>query len=238
MSVTIKISRSHAKRAAYTEDYTVEYEKGMTVLMVLEHIRESMDATLSFRWNCRAGRCGSCAMEINGIPALACKAEIPADAKEISVAPMKIFPAVRDLVVDLTPMREGLRKIGGFQSAQKPFFKMHDYDIEIAGEMRRCIECGICQDVCHVLREHKKNYAGPRFAVKAAANEMHPEDRESRAAEMEKLGLGYCNVTKCCQSVCPEKIRITDDAIIPMKEKIAGLQRKEFFKKILGGGKK
>jgi succinate dehydrogenase / fumarate reductase iron-sulfur subunit len=210
----------------------------MHMLHAIEHVKNEKDATLAYRWNCGAGRCGSCAAEVNGKPVLLCKYEVRPEIKEYTVQPMKVFPVVKDLVVDLTAMREGLKKIPGFKSGQKPFYKMYDYDSEISREMRKCIECGICQDVCHVLREHKKGYLGPRFAVKAASLDMHPKDSQNRASDMEKAGLGYCNVTKCCQSVCPEKIRITDDAIIPLKEKITELKRKEFVDRIFGGGKK
>jgi succinate dehydrogenase / fumarate reductase iron-sulfur subunit len=90
-------------------------------------------------------------------------------------------------------------------------------------EFRKCIECFLCQNVCHVLREHHKQaeFAGPRFFVRAAALEMHPLDGEDRLALLkDSLGLGYCNITKCCTEVCPENITITDNAIIPLKERV------------------
>lgn len=240
MKTAVKIERFDPGKDAqpHAETYEVEWEGRTTVLQLLRTIQEKTDGALSFRWNCGAGRCGSCAMEIDGQPALACKYELAPDTAELRLAPMKIFPRVKDLVVDLTSMREGMKKIAGFQSEGRPFFRMYDYDIQVAREMKRCIECGICQDVCHVLREHKKEYAGPRFAVKAASLEMHPADAQKRAEAMEKSGLGYCNVTKCCQSACPEKIRITDNAIIPMKEKIAQEKRGQFLRRIFGGDKK
>jgi succinate dehydrogenase / fumarate reductase iron-sulfur subunit len=91
-------------------------------------------------------------------------------------------------------------------------------------EFRKCIECFLCQDVCHVLREHHlhQEFIGPRFLVHVAALEMHPLDVEDRTAELrEAHGIGYCNITKCCTNVCPEHITITDNAIIPLKERVA-----------------
>jgi succinate dehydrogenase / fumarate reductase iron-sulfur subunit len=77
--------------------------------------------------------------------------------------------------------------------------------------------------VCHVLREHDKHeqFAGPRFFVRVAGLEMHPLDGVSRTKLLrDELGLGLCNITKCCTEVCPEEIRITDNAIIPLKERV------------------
>jgi succinate dehydrogenase / fumarate reductase iron-sulfur subunit len=71
------------------------------------------------------------------------------------------------------------------------------------------------------VREHKADYVGPRFIVKAASFDMHPLDKVDRSDFLkEKAGIGYCNITKCCQEVCPEHIIITDDAIIPEKERV------------------
>jgi succinate dehydrogenase / fumarate reductase iron-sulfur subunit len=100
---------------------------------------------------------------------------------------------------------------------------MSQADIDRVQEFRRCIECFLCQDVCHVLRDHgkKAEFGGPRFFVRVAALEMHPLDAVSRTKLLEKeLGIGYCNITKCCTEVCPEDIRITDNAIIPLKERV------------------
>jgi succinate dehydrogenase / fumarate reductase iron-sulfur subunit len=100
---------------------------------------------------------------------------------------------------------------------------MAQADIDRVQEFRRCIECFLCQDVCHVLRDHQKyeEFIGPRFLVYVAALEMHPLDTEDRSAELKQAdGIGYCNITKCCTKVCPENIKITDNAIIPLKERV------------------
>jgi succinate dehydrogenase / fumarate reductase iron-sulfur subunit len=96
-------------------------------------------------------------------------------------------------------------------------------DADRVQEFRKCIECFLCQDVCHVLRDHRmhREFIGPRFLVYAAALEMHPLDAASRVDELrDDHGIGYCNITKCCTKVCPEHIRITDNAIIPLKERV------------------
>ena len=176
MKIRVKICRYDPEKdkAPYFKTYMVDYEPGMRLLHALEHVKNEKEPSLAFRWNCGAGRCGSCAAEVNGRPVLICKYEVPHKAEEIVIEPMKVFPIVRDLVTDLAVMREAQGKIPAFKSAKKPFFKMYDYDIGMAKEMKKCIECGICQDICHVIREHKKNYIGPRFIVKLASFETHP----------------------------------------------------------------
>jgi ferredoxin len=100
---------------------------------------------------------------------------------------------------------------------------MQQEDVDRVQEFRKCIECFLCQDVCHVLRDHHKHdeFIGPRFLVYTAALEMHPLDTEDRVPELKQAhGIGYCNITKCCTKVCPEHITITDNAIIPLKERV------------------
>jgi succinate dehydrogenase / fumarate reductase iron-sulfur subunit len=100
---------------------------------------------------------------------------------------------------------------------------MEQADADRVQEFRKCIECYLCQDVCHVLRDHHKHdeFIGPRFFVYTAALEMHPLDTADRIADLKKRdAIGYCNITKCCTTVCPEGITITDNAIIPLKERV------------------
>ena len=101
---------------------------------------------------------------------------------------------------------------------------MAQQDIERLQEYRKCIECFMCQDVCHVIRDHednKQNFAGPRFFLKYAELDMHPLSRQDGATPAwQEGGVGYCNITKCCTEVCPEDIHITDNAIIPLKERV------------------
>jgi succinate dehydrogenase / fumarate reductase iron-sulfur subunit len=100
---------------------------------------------------------------------------------------------------------------------------MSQQDIDRVQEFRKFVECFLCQDVCHVLREHQlyDQFVGPRFLVDVAALEMHPLDVADRVTELkEAYGVGLCNITKCCTVVCPEHITITDNAIIPLKERV------------------
>lgn len=198
----------------------------MVVLDAVHKIQGESAPDLGVRWNCKAGKCGSCAAEINGKPKLMCMTRLNsfAEDEEIMLSPMKTFPIVKDLVCDVSWNYEQNKKIKPFTPAEDTEWKMQQRDVDRVQEFRKCIECFLCQDTCHVLRTHdkKEDFIGPRFFVRAASLDMHPLDTESRLDLLhEKGGLGLCNITRCCTEVCPEEINITDNAIIPMKERVA-----------------
>lgn len=211
------------------EDFTVEVNEGEVVLDVIHRLQATQAPDLAVRWNCKAGKCGSCSAEINGSPKLMCMTrldQLPTD-KPITVEPMRAFPHIRDLVTDVSWNFEQKKRIKPLKprppDAPDGSWRMQQDDIDRVQEFRKCIECYLCQDVCHVLRDHHKHdeFIGPRFLVHAAALEMHPLDTEDRVTELrEAFGIGYCNITKCCTKVCPEHITITDNAIIPLKERV------------------
>jgi succinate dehydrogenase / fumarate reductase iron-sulfur subunit len=211
-------------------DYTTEAMDGMVVLDALQQIQAEQAPDLAMRWNCKAGKCGSCSAEINGKPRLMCMTrldELPAN-EPVSVEPMRTFPHVRDLVTDVSWNFRVKPKITRFTprppDAADGTWRVDQLDVDRVQEFRKCIECFLCQDVCHVLRDHHKHdeFIGPRFLVYAAALEMHPLDVADRTEQLkEAQGIGYCNITKCCTTVCPEGIKITDNAIIPLKERVA-----------------
>jgi succinate dehydrogenase / fumarate reductase iron-sulfur subunit len=211
------------------KDYEVEVSEGMVVLDVIHRIQAEQANDLAVRWNCKAGKCGSCSAEINGMPRLMCMTrmdELPLD-QPITVEPMHAFPVIRDLVTDVSWNYEVKKKIKKFKprkpDAEDGTWRMAQEDVDRVQEFRKCIECYLCQDVCHVLREHDKHkeFIGPRFLVYTAALEMHPLDTEDRLEDLkDDNGIGYCNITKCCTKVCPEHITITDNAIIPLKERV------------------
>ena len=152
--------------------------------------------------------------------------ELPLD-RPITIEPMKAFPRVKDLITDVSWNFAVKKRIKKFKprppDAADGTWRMAQEDIDRVQEFRKCIECFLCQDVCHVLRDHHKHdqFIGPRFLVYTAALEMHPLDTEDRIEELrEAQGIGYCNITKCCTKVCPEDIHITDNAIIPLKERV------------------
>ena len=228
-TATFKIFRGTEANGTY-EDYSVEVSEGMVVLDAVLKIQAEKANDLAVRWNCKAGHCGSCSAEVNGIPKLMCMcrlSDLPMD-KPVLVQPMKAFPWIRDLVTDVSWNFEVKKKIKKFKP-RKPdavdgTWRMMQEDIDRVQEFRKCIECFLCQDVCHVIREHQlqDKFIGPRYFVQVASLEMHPLDTEDRLEELKTVnGIGYCNITKCCTNVCPQDITITDNAIIPLKERVA-----------------
>lgn len=226
--VTMQVWRGDATKGSFQE-FRVPVEEGMVVLDAVLAIQATQANDLAVRWNCKAGKCGSCSAEVNGMPRLMCMTRMnlfPAN-EPITVAPMMAFPLIKDLVTDVSYNYEVAKTIPAFQPrppGPDGTYRMMQEDIDRVQEFHKCIECFLCQDVCHVWRDHpdkKDVFAGPRFFVRIAALEMHPLDTRSRTELLRaKAGLGYCNITKCCTEVCPEDIQITDNAIIPLKERV------------------
>ena len=218
------------KNGGAMNDYSIEVDKGMVVLDVIHRIQAEKAGDLACRWNCKAGKCGSCSVEINGKPKLACMTRMNeyGEGETISVRPIKAFPIMKDLVADVSWNYEQNKKITPFQpdpnkKDKKGNYIMMQKDVDRIQEFRKCIECYLCQNVCHVLRDHDKKdqFVGPRFMIRLASLEMHPLDTADRIPETKNnYGSGLCNITRCCTDVCPEHIQITDNAIIPIKERV------------------
>ena len=245
-SAIFRIWRGDASTGAF-KDYTTEISSGMVVLDAVHKIQAEQANDLAVRWNCKAGKCGSCSAEINGRPKLMCMTRLntlPLD-QPVTVEPMKTFPPLKDLVTDVSWNYRVKEHIEPFKP-RKPdaaggTWRMQQSDVDRVQEFRKCIECFLCQDVCHVLRDHQMfdKFIGPRFLVHSAALEMNPIDSGDRLADLrDNCGIGYCNITKCCTKVCPEEIKITDNAIIPLKERVVD----KFFDpltklfRVFGGG--
>ncbi|MCB9685368.1 MAG: succinate dehydrogenase/fumarate reductase iron-sulfur subunit [Alphaproteobacteria bacterium] len=256
---TLRAWRGDASGGKF-EEYTVEVDQGMVVLDLVHRAQRDAEGAgdMACRWNCKAGKCGSCSMEINGKPKLACMTRLGDYAPDevIQVQPLKTFPIIRDLTTDVSWNYEQNKKIAPFTPPPRPEgdYRMKQKDVDRIQEFRKCIECFLCQDTCHVLRDHDKKapatqpagkppqgFIGPRFMIRVAQLDMHPLDTVDRIPKLkEEWGSGYCNITKCCTEVCPEHINITDNGIIPMKERVVD----RFYDPItmllskLGGGSK
>ncbi|KAA0228997.1 MAG: Fumarate reductase iron-sulfur subunit [Fimbriimonadales bacterium] len=226
--ITLSVYRGDAN-GGEMKTYTVDTFPGMVVLDAIHQIQAEQDGTLACRWNCKAAKCGSCSAEVNGMPKLMCKTRVddyPAD-QPIVVHPLRTFPIVKDLVADVSWNFEVSKSIPILKLADdgsaEPL-RMQQVDVDRIQEFRKCIECFLCQTVCHVLRDgdRKDIFFGPRQMVRLASLEMHPLDvLDRRPMLRETAGVGICNITKCCTEVCPEHIHITDNAIIPLKERVA-----------------
>jgi succinate dehydrogenase / fumarate reductase iron-sulfur subunit len=230
------------------QTYEVETYPGMVVLDAIHDIQAKQEPTLAVRWNCKAGRCGSCSAEVNGRPRLMCMTRMShyPEGEPITVTPMRAFPIIKDLVTDVSFNFEMAKKVPPFKPRPREAdgtHRMKQEDIDRIQEFRKCIECFLCQNVCHVIRDHKKeSFAGPRFMIYLAGLDMHPLDTlDRRELVKDEFKIGLCNITKCCTEVCPESIRITDNGIIPLKERVAD----DFYdplrwlvRKVTGGGSK
>jgi len=211
-------------------DYDVEVNEGEVVLDIIHRLQATQAPDLAVRWNCKAGKCGSCSAEVNGRPRLLCMTRMNTFTQDetVAVTPMRTFPVIRDLVTDVSFNYEKARQIPAFAppaDLAPGEYRMEQVDVERSQEFRKCIECFLCQDVCHVVRDHEENkpaFSGPRFLIRAAELAMHPLDARTDRADFARTdqGIGMCNITKCCTEVCPEHIKITDNAIIPMKERV------------------
>ena len=226
---TMKVFRGGPSGGQF-RDYTVDADDGMVVLDVIHRIQATQAPDLACRWNCKAGKCGSCSAEIDGKPRLMCMTRMdqfkPGDT--VTVTPVRTFPIIRDLVCDVSYNYVKAKQVPPLRLKPPDAdgkYRMQQEDVDRAQEFHKCIECFLCQDVCHVIRdheEHKPAFAGPRFFIKAAGLDMHPLDTQDRSEWVRAQGgIGLCNITKCCTEVCPEHIHITDNGIIPMKERMA-----------------
>jgi succinate dehydrogenase / fumarate reductase, iron-sulfur subunit len=219
-------------------DFDVDVADGEVVLDVIHRLQATQAPDLAVRWNCKAGKCGSCSAEINGRPRLLCMTRMSTlpPHQPVTITPMRAFPVIRDLVTDVSYNYQKAREIRAFmppKGVQPGEYRMQQVDVERSQEFRKCIECFLCQNTCHVIRDHEENkahFSGPRFLMRIAELDMHPldaADEESvdrKRAAQDEHGLGFCNITKCCTEVCPEHIKITDNALIPMKERVVSLR--------------
>jgi succinate dehydrogenase / fumarate reductase iron-sulfur subunit len=217
---TFRIWRGDADKGSF-QDYPTEVSEGMVVLDAVHRVQAEHANDLAVRWNCKAGKCGSCSAEINGHPKLMCMTRLNSlnlDAP-VTVEPIKAFPLIRDLVTDVSWNYQVKKHIKPFKprkpDAPDGTWRMLQPDVDRVQEFRK--------DVCHILRDHHLHdeFIGPRFILYNAALEMHPLDTEDRLGDLKgRDGIGFCNITRCCTKVCPEHITITENAIIPLKERV------------------
>jgi len=211
------------------QTFTVPVNEGEVVLDVIHRLQATQAGDLAVRWNCKAGKCGSCSAEVNGRPRLMCLTRMNTFAEDetVTVTPLRTFPVIRDLVTDVSFNYEQAARIPAFAPRPREEdgnHRMQQVDVDRPQEFRKCIECWLCQNTCHVIRDHEENkaaFSGPRFLIRLAELDMHPLDTEDRReAAQDDFGLGFCNITKCCTEVCPEGIKLTDNGIIPLKERV------------------
>src|SRR5499427_4000520 len=198
-TATFRIWRGDGGSGGQFQSYDTTVSEGMVVLDAVHQIQAQQADDLAVRWNCKAGKCGSCSAEVNGNPRLMCMTRL--DQLDLStpvtIEPMRAFPSIRDLVTDVAWNFQTKKSIKKFRprpaDAADGTWRMAQVDAERVQEFRKCIECFLCQDVCHVLRDHRMfdGFVGPRHMVYAAALEMSPIDDGRRARDLRSAhGIG------------------------------------------------
>jgi len=210
-SVTLRVFRWSPDEAERFAEYRVAAAADTTVLDALVEIQRAQDPTLAFRYACRVGMCGSCAMVVNGRERWACRTRLQSlGPGPVTVRPLYHFPLLRDLVVDMTPCAARLRDVGaaltprdGAESyALVSGLSAERYQIDLAIE---CIGCGMCVSACTMVG-HNDRFPGPAALNRALTLELDHRDDGRQARWRVLLGddaLARCHGQGNCTEVCP-----------------------------------
>lgn len=215
--ITITVTRYDPEKDSqpYDQSYSVPYREEMVVLDALNHIKDEIDGTLSFRWSCRMGVCGSCGMTVNGVPKLTCAVFLrDYYPNEIKVAPLANFPIIRDLVIDMSDFMDKLEAIKPWmiRDQQKPVAEgEHLQSPAQLSEFRQfsmCINCMICYAACPVYG-NDSTFLGP--AAIALAHRYNVDSREEGQNERNPIigsheGIWECTFVGECSEVCPKHV--------------------------------
>ena len=199
----------------------------MRVIDVLDYVHETLAVDIAYRWLCSVKRCGSCAVTVNGSPALACWE--PAQ-DEMTIEPLRGLPVIRDLVTSREPFDEGLARLDPLldRRAEYPGFPepLSHAVMARSSSLRDCIQCLACHAACPVVAEPGSGFGGPALLVALAELALDPRDGGDRARTAHaELGVFTCVSCYECERVCPMEIPVVGDAIEPLKRKVyeAGL---------------
>jgi len=231
--MVLKIFRWAPGSRERLQKYWVPAKEGMTVLDALVDVERRLDPTLAFRYACRVGMCGSCAMVINGRERWACRTLLRhLRAGPVTVRPLYHFPLIRDLVVDMAPFRERMLAVG---AAFEP--SPADQEPPVVGgeseERRRidpaveCIGCGMCVSACTMVA-HDRHFPGP-----AALNRAFTLQEDSRDGQRAERGarllvgdaLARCHGQGNCTAVCPMEISPSESIAALRRQAVLGLFR-------------
>jgi succinate dehydrogenase/fumarate reductase iron-sulfur protein len=200
-------------KTSHWETYSIPFVRTMTVIESLEWLWDQGEY-IAFRSNCREFTCGSCAMEINGKPALACDTPLKYGMK---IEPLSRFPVLKDLVVDTSSVAERYKELRLWPECK------HERDGKSCGigdwtidwdvieryreTYSRCIECYSCLDACPASHSDRSPYYGPMYMLQLARSMEHPADEADRVAEAAKQsGMWFCVNCYECRSVCPMEL--------------------------------
>ncbi|PKL65858.1 MAG: succinate dehydrogenase [Methanomicrobiales archaeon HGW-Methanomicrobiales-3] len=214
---TVRIRRFDPEKdkESHLETYTVKVNDGARVLNVLHAIHDTLDPTLSYRYSCASGQCGSCAVLVNGEPVLACMEEA---TDTMTVEPLNL-PVKKDLITDLVPRLAGMAHL---MPKDKPVVPAKE-DIDAIKPLRDCIECLACVSVCPAMSV--TSFLGPTAMRQELRLALDPRDNGDRISEAVRDGLFTCTSCQACWKVCPKDIEIPGKAI----EKLRSFANKRGF---------
>jgi len=218
------------RRSSGTMEYALKnVDEFTTVLEALIWIRENVDPSLAFRYSCRMGLCGSCAMEINRKPGLACQTRINEIGDTLTLSPLGRYKVIKDLVPDLQPFFSKYGYVKPYLIASDPNeqenptrpYRQSPTNVEAYLQFNYCIECGICYSECPVTKEDP-DFLGP--AAITAAYRYSVDSRDAALHDrIEKInrthGIWECRVETLCSDFCPKGVD-PSLAIQKMKSKI------------------
>ncbi|GAB6077569.1 succinate dehydrogenase/fumarate reductase iron-sulfur subunit [Hydrogenobaculum acidophilum] len=205
MKLTLKI-----KRQDTFETFEIPYKEGMTLLDALNYIKEYIDPSLSYRQFCRAGICGTCALNVNGFPKLVCKEQaLPyvLDEKPVVLEPLNNAEVIKDLVVDTSIMT---KRIKTYKIWIDPLPENISIEQELSKKIEEasdCILCYACQSFCPEVLD--RDYAGPLFFAKLYKLFVDPRDKEHsiRLLEAKESLILHCLSCNKCNNVCPKEVK-------------------------------
>ncbi|HEY3119169.1 MAG TPA: succinate dehydrogenase/fumarate reductase iron-sulfur subunit [Vicinamibacteria bacterium] len=237
VTLTVARYRPETESEPSEQSYEVPFRKDWVVLDALNYIKDRLDGTLSFRWSCRMGVCGSCGMSVNGQPKLTCAAfladQLPGPVR---VEPLRFFPVVRDLVVDITDFMHKLKKVKPWivRKEEKPLsegeYLQTPDQLDAYKQFSMCINCMLCYSACPIYGL-EPSFIGP--AAIALAQRYNMDSRDQGAAERldilsEHDGIWQCTFVGECSKVCPKNV---DPAGAIQRYKLAGTAH--WFKTLL-----
>ena len=206
----VKIDRYRQEQtpASYAQTYELEHYPSQTVLEVLAEIQDSQDDSLAFRSACEAGKCGSCAVEMNGKPVLACRTMV--DGNDLHIGPLPGFPVIRDLIVDRERYELGFVQTLSYQGTAKdgpqPAAALPESEIDYAN-LARCIGCLVCNAACPVAGEMDDSFPSPAVIAEVLSSGVRIDRQGKKHAPIEG-NIDFCSLCLNCQVVCPSGVAL------------------------------
>ncbi len=231
MEIKVARYRPEHQPLPYYDQYEIPYREDMVVLDALNYIKDELDGSVTYRWSCRMGVCGSCGMMVNYKPRLTCSTFLREFfPKPIVVQPLENFPVIRDLVVDVTDFMDKLKEVMPWivreneEPVEQGEYLQTPEEVDRYRQFSMCINCTLCYSACPVYAKDQE-FLGP--AVLALAHRYNLDSRDQGRDEREKAiavdrGIWDCTFVGECSVVCPKDV---DPAAAIQRSKVAATTR-------------